>query len=165
MALNAKQLGHAIEQYFEWKEAVQAGLGYKGDWVEIPMDDQRGMYWMLCGPNDKVGELASKETSFPPPPGSDCGAGGAAFCTFHPGLCEACRRITLAERKGSVRRAAADREGVGAFCVWSKKPFTMKSVSEGKEQRPDLHPALPQEVGVQGPRLRDGERRHADRWQ
>ena len=64
---------------------MQAGLGYKGDWVEIPMDDQRGMYWMLCGPNDKVGELASKETSFPPPPGSDCGAGGAAFCTFHPG--------------------------------------------------------------------------------
>lgn len=130
MALNAKQLGHAIDQYFEWKETVQTGLGYKGDWVEIPMDDQREMYWMLCGPNDTVSERAS---SFPSPPGSDCGAGGAAFCTFHPGLCEACRRITLAERGASARGTPANREGVGAWCVWSKKPFTAKSLAKDGE--------------------------------
>lgn len=30
----------------------------------------------------------------PAPLGSDCGAGRAAFCKFHPGVCDACRRIS-----------------------------------------------------------------------
>ena len=44
-------------------------------------------------------------SSFPSPPGSDCGAGDAAFCKFHPGVCAGCRRAS----EGPVVRPARKR--------------------------------------------------------
>ncbi len=46
-------------------------------------------------------------SSFPSPPGSDCGAGGAAFCKLHPGVCEACRRISEAASAQRIPKRAA----------------------------------------------------------
>ena len=40
-------MNHAIDTYFAAKAEVQAMFGYVGDWVEIPMRDQRGDHWML----------------------------------------------------------------------------------------------------------------------
>ncbi len=39
----------AIDRYFAAKDEVHTALGYKADWKEIPLDDQRDMYWMLVG--------------------------------------------------------------------------------------------------------------------
>jgi hypothetical protein len=39
--------GGIIDAYFSAKDHVHKLMGYKPDWVEIPMDDCRGVYWML----------------------------------------------------------------------------------------------------------------------
>lgn len=61
-----------LTTYFESKLKVHEAFGYHSDWVEIPLDDRREMYWMLVGG-----------------------------------------------------------EGMGASCVWSPQPLTVKSIEEG----------------------------------
>jgi hypothetical protein len=38
-----------ITAYFTKKAIVHNSFGYVPDWVEIPLDDQRRMHWMLVG--------------------------------------------------------------------------------------------------------------------
>lgn len=39
--------GEKIDFYFAVKNTVHKIFEYEPDWVEIPMDDERGKYWML----------------------------------------------------------------------------------------------------------------------
>jgi hypothetical protein len=43
-AMNPDRL---IDKYFSVKNAIHAYFGYEGNHREIPMEDLRGMYWML----------------------------------------------------------------------------------------------------------------------
>lgn len=36
-----------IDSYFEAKGEVHKIFGYESNWVEIPLDDERGSYWLL----------------------------------------------------------------------------------------------------------------------
>ncbi len=38
-----------IDSYFEIQGRIHEALGYKPDWVEIPLDDHRGEHWMIVG--------------------------------------------------------------------------------------------------------------------
>lgn len=42
-----------IDAYFKAKDAVHALFGYKPDWVEIPLDDNRESYWMIVGGEER----------------------------------------------------------------------------------------------------------------
>ena len=41
-----------INEYFDVQEQLFKYFGYVQDWRIIPTDDQRGRYWMICGPED-----------------------------------------------------------------------------------------------------------------
>lgn len=42
-------LGEQLDQYFELTTAVHEAFGYTEDWVVIPLDDEREVYWHLSG--------------------------------------------------------------------------------------------------------------------
>lgn len=45
--MNKEEADKIISTYFSAKDEVHSLLGYKPDWVEIPMEDSRKYYWML----------------------------------------------------------------------------------------------------------------------
>ena len=47
-----------VEKYFTAKRHLQEAFTYHPDWVEIPMDDQTDMHWMLIGGNAEGGDGA-----------------------------------------------------------------------------------------------------------
>jgi hypothetical protein len=52
--------GGIIDAYFTAKDHVHELMGYKPDWVEIPMEDRRGHYWMLTK-SEKQGSVVWSE--------------------------------------------------------------------------------------------------------
>jgi len=47
--MDTKQI---IDQFFELQEAVHKAFGYTEDWVVIPLEDSREMYWRLNAAGD-----------------------------------------------------------------------------------------------------------------
>lgn len=45
--MTARDLGHAIADYFEAKGQVLEGFGVPPTWREVPLDDRRADHWML----------------------------------------------------------------------------------------------------------------------
>lgn len=45
-----------IQEYFDLQEKVHEYFGYVEDWVNIPMDDHREMYWILHEDKNDDGE-------------------------------------------------------------------------------------------------------------
>ena len=50
-----------LDQYFEIQQKIYEYFGYVEDWVVIPIDDCREMYWRLDG-EDRGGELHYAKT-------------------------------------------------------------------------------------------------------
>ncbi|MDD1677672.1 MAG: hypothetical protein LUO93_00625, partial [Methanomicrobiales archaeon] len=42
-------IDHGIDAYFGHKKCIHEAYGYRQDWVEIPMEDARQMFWMIVG--------------------------------------------------------------------------------------------------------------------
>jgi hypothetical protein len=42
-----------LKKYFDVQKELFDYFGYKEDWKVIPLDDQLGRYWMICGPEDE----------------------------------------------------------------------------------------------------------------
>lgn len=56
-------LDQLIDTHFDTKSQIHEALGYRPDWVEIPMEDHRSDYWMLVG-----GEGAGGRCVYAPEP-------------------------------------------------------------------------------------------------
>ena len=42
-----------LDDYLKLEKEIFNYFGYKEDWKVIPLDDKRGMNWMICGPENK----------------------------------------------------------------------------------------------------------------
>jgi hypothetical protein len=42
-------MNNRINEYFSLQEEIYKYFGYEEDWVVIPLDDRRGMYWKIVG--------------------------------------------------------------------------------------------------------------------
>jgi hypothetical protein len=58
------QLDQLIDDYFKAKTAIHQALGYRPDWVEIPMEDHRADYWMLSGGDGYDGTCVYSDEPF-----------------------------------------------------------------------------------------------------
>lgn len=55
-------LDDKIGNYFLLKEAIHQAMGYKPDWVEIPLEDMRGNHWLIT--NENGGSVAWAPSPF-----------------------------------------------------------------------------------------------------
>lgn len=53
-----------INDYFSFKKMIHEYFEYKPDWVEIPLEDNREMYWMLLQKINGSGSISFSKTPF-----------------------------------------------------------------------------------------------------
>lgn len=51
-----------LDEYFKIQEKIYDYFGYKEDWVVIPIEDARSMYWILDQNTDGTGTVRFAET-------------------------------------------------------------------------------------------------------
>lgn len=56
-------MSNIIDDYFEAKVKVHKLMGYVPNWVEIPMEDERSMHWMIIG-SEENGYVAYSPEQF-----------------------------------------------------------------------------------------------------